>query len=145
MPRTSIQRPPKYSRHKATGQAVVNLGGRTIYLGKYNSKPSRDEYQRLITLWVQGGGRLAPDSQHDTCVSEILLAYVEFARGYYLKGGKLTREYGLIVEVCRAIKLLYGRSPTKEFGPLALKRVRQSLIDKGNSRKFINKQVTPVR
>lgn len=74
-----------------------------------------------------------------------MLAYVEFSKGYYRKRGKPTREHGLIVEICRSIKHLYGRSPANEFGPIALKSVRQTLIDHGNSRKHINKQIDRVK
>lgn len=47
-----------YRRHKATGKAVVTIGGRDIYLGKYNSAESRQEYNRLIAEWTSHNGML---------------------------------------------------------------------------------------
>ena len=41
-------RVPTYRRHKATGQAVVTLNGRDIYLGRWGTKASKTEYRRLI-------------------------------------------------------------------------------------------------
>ena len=46
MPRTRI---PKYRKHKPSKLAVVSLGGRDIYLGKYGTKESREEYARLVS------------------------------------------------------------------------------------------------
>ena len=34
---------PKYGRHKASGQAVVTLGGRDFYLGKHGTAASKAE------------------------------------------------------------------------------------------------------
>ena len=33
----STERVPRYRRHKATGQAVVTIDGRDIYLGKHGT------------------------------------------------------------------------------------------------------------
>jgi hypothetical protein len=46
---------PKYALHKASGQAVVRLGGIDIYLGEQDSDESRTEYDRLIGEWVLQG------------------------------------------------------------------------------------------
>ena len=39
---------PGYLHHKASGQAIVVINGKTIYLGKYKSKASREEYEKVI-------------------------------------------------------------------------------------------------
>ncbi len=49
-------RVPSYRRHKATGQAVVTVAGRDIYLGKYNTAASRAEYKRIIAEWTAHDG-----------------------------------------------------------------------------------------
>ena len=54
----SPERVPRYRRHKATGQAVVTIDGRDIYLGKYRSAASREAYKRKIAEWIQHDGRL---------------------------------------------------------------------------------------
>ena len=38
--RTMPLRIPSYRLHKPSGQAVVTINGRDIYLGKYNSAPA---------------------------------------------------------------------------------------------------------
>ena len=43
---------PGYLHHKRSGQAIVVLQGKTIYLGKYKSQASRDEYDRVIADYM---------------------------------------------------------------------------------------------
>ena len=53
------QKVPSYRRHKPSGQAVVTLNGtEDHYLGKWNTKVSRAEYDRLIQEWLDGGRHL---------------------------------------------------------------------------------------
>jgi hypothetical protein len=52
-------RNPFYRRHKASGQAVVTLDERDLYLGRYGTPESRAEYDRLIAEWLGNGRRLA--------------------------------------------------------------------------------------
>jgi len=141
--RPSYLSPPSYVKHKASGQAVVYQNGKTIYLGKFGSAASKEAYKRLVAEWTTAGG--PPSSLEQITVAEVMAAYLTFAEGYYRKEDKVTREYGLVVEICRVIKPLYGRTAAVKFGPMALKTVRQELINADLSRKFINKQVDRVR
>ncbi len=50
MPKLST-RPPKYSHHKASGQATVKFNGRVRYLGPYGSQESKTRYQEAIVEW----------------------------------------------------------------------------------------------
>ena len=136
MPKTSTLRVPSYRRHKPTGQAVVTINGRDLYLGKWNTAASRAEYDRLIAEFLANGRRLQSDA--DRTVVEVLNAYRRFAENYYRKGGRVTSEYGGIKEALKLVRELYGRTTANEFGPLALKAVRQRMIDKGWSRSTIN-------
>ncbi|MEX0866576.1 MAG: hypothetical protein WD030_04400 [Pirellulales bacterium] len=134
-------RPPKYRRHKATGQAVVTIDTRDLYLGKYNSAARKERYRQLVAEFLQTGFAASPERQQEITVAEVMAAYLRFARSYYRKNGTTTREYGLIVECCRHIKPLYGRNCAVDFGPRALKTVRNSMIEAQHSRKDINKNV----
>ncbi|QDS99496.1 IS66 family transposase [Adhaeretor mobilis] len=71
--------------------------------------------------------------------------YAKFARGYYCKNGKPTREFQKVLKVARQVNQLYCRSRAVEFGPLALKSVRQSMLDADLVRKTINKHVQLIR
>ncbi|MFN0020131.1 MAG: hypothetical protein ACKVP0_17865 [Pirellulaceae bacterium] len=43
---------PSYRRHKASGQALETLNSKDFYLGPWNSKASRVEYDRPISEWT---------------------------------------------------------------------------------------------
>ena len=129
---------PRYCRHKASGQAIVRLNGRMHYLGRYGTKTSRLEYDRLVSEWLLRG-RAGYEEECPT-VSEIMVQYVEFAKSYYRKNGRETREAGCTREALRVLRPMYGRHPANEFKALALQAVRQEMVDLGWSRKYINKQ-----
>ena len=144
MPKLTL-RPPKYRKHKVSGQAVVTLNGRDFYLGPYGSKASRVEYDRLTAEWLRNGRCLPHCDRSDTTVVEVIAAYVKFAKTYYVKDGRLTREATLVRDTMRFIWDLYGRTPAVDFGPLALKAVRQRMIEADHSRGYINKNIDRIR
>lgn len=149
MPRLTT-RPPAYVHHRPSGQARVRLGGRDFYLGPYGSEESRREYDRVVAEWLAAGrqaptrpataagSRVAPDGM---TVTELVAAYWRFADGYYVKGGQPTSEVHNIRLALRPLKDLYCHTPARDFGPLALKAVRDSLIGSGLLRSEINKRV----
>ena len=136
-------RVPKYRRHKAKGLAVVTINGRDVYLGKYGSAASKNQYKRLVAEHMQSGG--AQNRQQEATTAEVMAAYVRHAKKYYRKHGKPTREYGHILEVCGFIKPLYSRCLATDFGPQALEIVRESMIEADYSRRFTNKQVDRIK
>lgn len=90
MPRL-VEAIPKYRKHRATGQAVVTLGGKDHYLGPHRSKASKILYDRLIAQWLAGGRSLPADSDDEAITVATLLAeYLTFAEGYYVKNGEPT-------------------------------------------------------
>ena len=111
-----------------------------------------------------------PSAPADLTVNELLLAYWRWAETYYVKGGKPTSEQATIKHALRFVRQLYGPTPAKDFGPLALKAVRQAMVDhtitrkvkvrdpetgevrteervlrQGLARRFVNKQVQRIR
>ena len=142
----SQQRVPSYRHHRPSGQAVVTIDGKDHYLGKWNTKTSRREYERLIGEWLANGRRLTPDSQKaDFRVCELLKAYLDFAKGYYLDDGRPGKEYVCMKHASTPLLDCYSRTPVIEFGPLALKAVRQRWVDAGLTRKHINMRVNRIR
>jgi hypothetical protein len=69
-----------YCLHKTTGQAVVTLDGRDVYLGRHDTPQGKAEYDRLIAEWLANGRRL-PGGQGGgpaagLSVNELLLAHL---------------------------------------------------------------------
>jgi hypothetical protein len=75
-----------------------------------------------------------------------MLAYVRFAKEYYRDSeGRPTREIETMRFAFRPLKELYGATPATRFGPLALKTVRQRLIDFGLARSAVNQRIRYVK
>lgn len=130
---------PKYRHHKSTGRAVVTLGGREIYLGAYGTPESRGAYDRLIAEWI-GAGRQLPNHAADLTILELVAQFWTHAQQNYTGG-----ELDCYKQVLRLLKGLYGADPAASFGPIALKAVRQKMIDAGWARTHINRQCGRVR
>lgn len=91
-------RVPSLRLHKASGQAVVTVRGRDIYCGRWGSPDADANYRRVIADFLasgaevvrhhgldRAGGRrraFSPPTARAIGVSELVLAYLEFAEGY---------------------------------------------------------------
>src|SRR5262245_50556819 len=147
---------PSYRLHKQSGQAIVtvNLDGvrKDILLGRYGSPESREEYERVLArLRTPSGtqslaGPSAFTAPTDLTLNELLLAYWQWAEDYYrptdgkARPGGTNPKYAL-----RKVRELFGPSPVCEFGPKALKAVREAWVAEGLSRKVVNGRVGAVR
>ena len=146
MPRLSL-RHPKYRKHKASGQAVVTLNGRDFYLGIYGTPESRAEYDRLVGEW-QLNNRQHPASVRadGLTVDELILAYDAHVTAYYQKNGKPTTSQQHIRDALKPLHEHYGHMQVDAFGPLALKSLRQRLIDERDwARSTVNKAVGSIK
>lgn len=140
---------PAYCLHKASGRAIVRLNGRDHYIGVYGSPESHERYAQLIAGWRES---VAPATVHSrgpgrsvVSINEMLLAYVEFASGYYTKDGKPNKEFDLLCYAMRPLKAMYGHSPADEFGPRDLKAIQRYLVDQELSRSYINGQINRIK
>jgi integrase len=147
-------RPPKipsYCYHKASGQAVVRISGRDHYLGVYGTSESHEKYRRTIAEHCGNAQKtniselVAGSRRDDLTVVELIAAYWEFTKTYYVKNGKATSEQKSIRLALRPLKSLYGTTPVGEFGPLALEIVREKMIEGGITRTRINQHIGRIR
>jgi integrase len=130
---------PSYPLHKQSGQAVVTLpddrgNRRDVLLGPFGSTESRAEYARVLAEWEASERRLPPPhpggaNQGDLTVNELALAYWRHVETYYVKEGRATSEQTVIKHALRFLKTLYGHTPARDFGPLALKAVRKAMVE----------------
>jgi integrase len=128
-------RDPSYRLHKQSGQAIVTLadgfGGRKDFLlGPYGTPASKAEYRRLLTEWETNGRRLPQQTAvKDISVAELMMAFWTHAEQHYRHpDGRPTSELRDFKLSLRPLKRLYGHTAAAEFGPLALKAVRQAMI-----------------
>jgi len=76
----------------------------------------------------------------------MLVKYLDFAEGYYRRpDGTHTNELHNLKDAMACLKACFASLPASEFLPKCLTTVRQHMIDKGWTRRNINKQVGRVR
>ena len=133
---------PKYCLHKPSGRAYVRIRGKVIYIGDYGTVESKAEYGRLVAEFAASSNcPVAVSPVANLTVVELADAYWTFALGYYRKkdgtpSGWL-RHIHLVLN--KHLAGLYGHTPATDFGPKAFKAIRQTLINAGHSRQYINK------
>jgi len=76
----------------------------------------------------------------------LLLGYYRYAEKYYVRKNKTqTSEVTALKHALRQVRLLYGSTKVVDFGPRALKAVRQQMIDRDWSRGVIKSQIGRVK
>lgn len=155
---------PSYCLHKGSGKAYTTLDGRQIQLGDHRSPASREAYDRLIAEWLFNGRRLpqpAAGPVEVPKVTAIIDAFWEHAQDYYRHpDGTPTSEVANFRVTLRHLRRLYGSTPVTDFGPNALRALRDLLISpfeythpatgkpmrhSGWCRTNVNKQISRIR
>lgn len=138
---------PKYRKHKASGQAVVTLSGVDHYLGPHRSTTSIREYDRLVAEWLAAGRQMPVvyDDTANVAVVELAAAFLRHAKSHYLKNGRPTAELSAMKTVLRYLRELYGRTSVAEFRPICLDAIRQKMVQAGNSRGYINQNISRIK
>lgn len=135
---------PKYRLHKSSGQAIVTLNGKDFLLGPYDSRDSRAKYDRLIAEWLQRDRQPMVQAGAGLMIWDLVLRYWRFAQKKYVRRGKPTADQDKIKTANKHLLKLYELHLASEFGPMQLKIVRQSMIDAGWARTYINQQVAVI-
>ncbi|MBM4074124.1 MAG: site-specific integrase, partial [Planctomycetes bacterium] len=140
---------PSYTLHRPSGQARVRIGGRDIYLGPHNSQESLERYAKLIAECASKSSEaragVSPISvkDQDLTVSELVLRFYQLIKREF--GEKNKETYG-IRDALRPVNQLYGSTRASEFGPKALKTVREHMIKVQNlCRTEINRRMSRIR
>lgn len=116
---------------------VVRLNGKDIYLGKWNSKASKQEYKRVIAEWLAGGTGTTSD---EISVSEICVDYtLEMKKRYRDESGKPTEEFKTVQRIMKLVRSVYGDSNAAEFKALRFKAMREKIVETGVCRYVVNK------
>ena len=137
------RRQPSYREHKATGQACVDLpignGKRkVVYLGKYNSAESLDQYERVIGDWF---------AKRPIETNQAVLTIRDVAERYRSHQEPLLNQ-DKFYNVCNALKLLtelFADRPAEEFNVRQFERYRSELISRKYSREYGNRLLRIVK
>lgn len=152
---------PSYGLHKASGLARArfpDIGDR--YFGKHGTPESVSAYRWAVSEWlgtVPGGpyfDAAEPAAKHPSSVFEgpasinvVVLAFFSHAQQHYppTPDGGPSHELTNIKVSVRPLVQLYGSTPAAEFGPKALRSVRERMIRDGLARTTINDRINRIR
>jgi len=147
---------------RSTGKplAYATFNGRYVSFGPAGPDAQR-RYDEFVARWLSNGRRIEdPDQPPDDYLVEDLVAdYLEHARTYYVDPdtGKPNGEYvnlrAILLgsqrddpDVVPSVFDMFGKMPAREFGPLALRAVRERMVQSGRiCRKEINSRVHRIR
>src|SRR5262249_42571607 len=128
---------PSYRLHRQSGQAIVTIpdglgNRRDILLGKYGTDESWAEYNRVLAEWKANGKRLLQNraAKNAITINELAWAYWQHAKKSYRRpAGMSNGELHSIRSALRPLKEAYGFTLAREFGPLALKAIRERMVN----------------
>ncbi len=151
---------PKYRLHRNSGQAIVTLNCQDHYLGVHGSDESKAAYDRLIAQWLSQGRQtqrptvepatqtslpIQPEAGTRT-VDHVIHGFWQHAKLHYRKpDGTSTTELDNFRQALRPLRRLYGSSAADQFGPKALKALREHMIGLDWCRSHINKQISRIK
>ena len=140
-------RQPKYRHYKPKNLAVVRIDGRDHYLGLHGSPGSYEKYYRLLAEHSVQAAPPEPDRMAPgRTVADIILAFAEHAATHYRRpDGSTSDEIENLKAAIRPVRKLYGSTPVRDFGPLALRAVRDDMVESGLARRSINDRINRVR
>ena len=141
--RSPNRKDPKYRLHKASGNAVVSINGKTHYLGKHGSRESFEKYESLIAS-RHSKKQFAMSVPKVPLVAHVMAKYLTYIKGHYVKNGEPTSEIHAAKSVLRRLKA-YRKTRVSEFGPLAFKAFRKEMIAEGLARTTINHYMFHIR
>lgn len=142
---------PSYLKHKQSGRARAVWTDRAgvrhnkLLPGEYDSEESKAAYLKLVAECA--ASHAVTDAPPNVItVNEVLLAYFGYAQEHYrTEDGTASDELRHLKTVSRYVRELYGTTPAIQFGPKALKAVRERFIGKHWCRKVVNARIERVR
>ncbi|CAN5598473.1 tyrosine-type recombinase/integrase [soil metagenome] len=116
-----------------------------ITLGRYRSAKSKTEYRRICAV-LDGNGGYYPGIDQDVSICELILTFIRHVDGYYRRAdGTRTNETVEYRQSLRPLRELYGLTLAADFGPRALKAVRENMVQAGLCRSLINQRIGRVK
>ena len=137
---------PPLKRHKPSGRAYATIDGRRVYFGPFDDPVSERRYKRHIAERMDAESFASPPDPKRLTVAELVAAFMRHAATYYrLDDGTVTNELANFTKAVKPLVELYADVKAADFGPLALKAVRQTMVDKGWCRSQVNKQTSRLK
>jgi len=148
MPSTTTPDAPKIPSlkcHKASGHAYVRVNGQVIYLGKHALPETQQRYHQFVAEWMAAGCQLRVEAE-DVTIVELCSRFWKYAEAYYRRpDGQPGKELHHFKQALKPLKKLYGHANAVDFGPLALRAVRDEMVKMGWCRRHVNHNVGRIK
>lgn len=127
------------------GSAYMNYMGRRYFLGTYGSEEAEQKRRQIVAEFDAALG-VCPQRRSPITVEMLILRFLNHAKQHYTKNGRSTGSYERFKRALKPVLKLYAELSVADFKPLALKAVRQIMIDSGKlCRKTINTRIGLIR
>jgi hypothetical protein len=91
---------PPYRLHRGSGQAVVHINGRDLYLGVHDTPESKVKYHEIIRKVLADNAKAEMEQGAllyvDITVAELAAKYLPYSETYYTKQGVATSQTAII-------------------------------------------------
>jgi integrase len=135
--------------HRGSGQAVVHVNSRDVYLGVHGTPESKAKYQDIVRRHMADRAKVEMEQSTnwhtDITLAELAANYLQHVRAYYVKDGKPTSQQAGIKAVIDIALEKYAYLEAVKFGPLALRECRDEFVRRGFVRTEINRRIQLIR
>lgn len=137
----NVPKLPSYRFHRGSGQAVVTIHGKDIYLGVHDSPESQQRYKQVLAEYLATGSAASPFLV--SAGLSVRDGMDKFAAGRIVSMSEKDAYH--FSTVSDAVISLYGDTHLADFGPVRFKAVRESFVARGWARGHVNRQSARVR
>ena len=131
-------RTPKYRHHTHSGQAVVTINGKDVYLGKYGTLESHEQYHQVVGQFLAEQGRPPLPARDNVALLALKrnrkpITVVE-ACSEYLRFCEANRpnEVSAVESMQAVFVSTFRHELAANIGPVALKQVREAMVESGH-------------
>ncbi|MGL6226383.1 MAG: tyrosine-type recombinase/integrase [Thermoguttaceae bacterium] len=138
-----MSRIPTVRQHQK-GYFFIRIEGKDHYLG-HEKVVANQKADLLLADYLKRRHQSCPTQIEELLIEEIGVRFLLWAKEYYQYEG---RDTGVYTRCRLAIQLLidnHARNFPSQFGPLALKRLRESMIEAGLALSTINARINIIR
>jgi hypothetical protein len=136
---------PLYRLHRASGQAVVHVNGRDIYLGVHEIPESKAKYHEIIRKLLADKTKAEMERGAllyvDIMVAELAAKYLPYAESYYTKDGVTTSQTAVIKLATNLLLAKFSQLEARKFGPLGLRACQEEFVAQGLARSEVNHRI----
>jgi integrase len=140
---------PRILRRKDRNLAFVLIEGKRYYVGTWSDEGLSPEAEvNRLRVWSEYCAKrgVVRESCVPVTVAVLVDRFLRYAEGHYVKHGRRTGTYDRFLDSVKPLFQLYADVPVAEFTPLALKAVRNVMLDSGKlCRETINSRIDCIR